>query len=267
MCSDLEGNASIPRPSAKASFPHLHSLSVHESDAFANAFLKYRGPDLYQLDLKAWPSFPVDEIKKIKFSRLQRLHIHHGVPSEIAEHIVKTASNLNSACYTTYHISRASVHDEMSQFIHSLLTTKGNLSDLSVCMYRLEQLDFVSKTIECALQTTRKRKRKLLRIGLQCFAIHKVDEAAVLISRMLNRLSLCKIDEYALFTMLYAGNRKKENEMMQEVKDLVADLENVELVRSEASVFIIRSKGSRINSYKMWWNEGGQHESKWPTIY
>ena len=265
-CTKLEGNVSIPRVLVTTSLPNLHSLTVHGSDALANAFLKYRGPDLYQLDLGqlgATHSLRFDELKKINFFRLQRLRIDHDVPLKIVQHIVKTSANLISACYTAKYLPEQgdNDHEEISQFINAMLTRKENVSDLCVETFGLEQLECTSKAIECALQTTRNSKRKLLRIGLVGFHSLEVNEAVVIISRMLNRLSLCNVDEYALFVQLFHVKDDKKERLIQDVKDLVDNLETVELVRSERCVFIIRNKRSRINSYKMWWEEGGPCES------
>ena len=264
--TQLLRNISMPRALVAAAFPSLNSLMVHYSDMMAMAFLKYRGPNLFQLDLGTSPSLLFNELKEINFLRLRRLRIHVVVSSEIVQHIVKSASNLENACYTASSTSRADENDEMSQFINTLLMREENFNDLFLSLHRPEQLECASKAIQCALQNTRKWKRKLLRIGLQYFHLLEVNEAVVVISRILNRLSLCNIDEYALFAKLRSGE-DKQREMIQDVQDLVDNLENVELVRSEGCVFIIRSKGSKINAFKMWWNEGGPYESRMPIIY
>ena len=117
----------------------------------------------------------------------------------------------------------------------------------------------VCQAIEYGLQSTRKLKREKMMIGLQSGNNVDINSMTVHISSILIRLQLCNIDEFALFYQVlspYFSNCLDVELMKQEMKDLVQGLGNVELVRSEGCAFIIRSKGSSINSYKMWWNEG-----------
>ena len=264
--SDIEQN--ISSRLVAESFPNLQSLRVVRSDPLAKTFLKYRGPDLYQLNL--WSLYGVrnqlvSDLKNIKFRKLERLRIYDDVSSEITQPIVETAPNLNTVCYT---IRFGEDENKISQFITAILTRK-KVSDLYVETFFSKPLDCISKAIEIALQSTRKCERKLFRIGIECHEydrLLKVNEALVYISRILNRLLSCNIDEFVLFVQLRAIYRMKAHtaNLKKDIKDMIDDLGNVELVRSEGCVYIIRTKGSSVNSYKKWWNEG---DSDYRVIY
>lgn len=242
-------SASMPSVLVTGSFPHLQSMTVCRCGPLTNQFLRYRGPDLCQLDLTE-PGGQLGGLEKIKFLKLQRLRISRNIPLEVTQRIVQTSPNLDSACYS---IKRCTNVEPISQFINEILTTKRNLNDLYIFTHFADKLDCIGKALEIALQSTRKWKRKLLRIGLECSRVVEFNETVVIISRILNRLMLCNIDEYALFVQLRTAHMEI---LINDVKDLIGVLGNVELVRSERCIFIIRSKGSRINSYKKWWNEG-----------
>lgn len=252
----FELGVSIPIPLITASFPNLQSLKLQDCDLLGEAFLKHRGSDLYQLDLDllddSEDDWMYDNLQKIKFSKLERFRVDHRIPSEITQHIIETASNLISACYVIE--DEAPEKSKISQFINGVLTKSGKSSHLYVSTDDSKNLECISRTIEFALQSTRKSKKTVLRIGIECTDNVEMNETLVLISRMLNQLLLCDVHEHALFVQLATKQQCRES-LMKDVKVLVADLGNVELVRSEGCVFIIRSKGSNINSYKKWWKQ------------
>ena len=261
---DYGGVAFLKRLAASA-FPQMDSLTLTGWNELQEAFLKYRGSDLIQLDLD--PARDITnqslfrDFQKVKFGKLQRLRIVHEVPSEITQQILETAPNLESVCYWMGYPRQQINNEKISHFISDILTKKQKLSDLYIYTYYTTTLDSIGRAIEFALQSTRKRNRKLLRIGIECMTVVEVNETVVLTSRILNRLLLCDIDEYTLFLQL----RPKwglEKSLIKDVKELVDNLENVELVRSEGCIFIIRNKGSRINSYKKWWNKDGVIERR-----
>ena len=241
---------------ASSAFPQMDSLTLTGWSELPEAFLKYRGSDLIQLDLD--PARDITDqslyrdFKKVKFTKLQRLRIAHQAPAEIMQQILETAPDMESACYSIRY--KREQYEKISHFINDILAKKQKLSDLYVRTFHLGALECIGRAIEFALQSTRKRNRKSSRIGLECMAVVEVNETVVLTSRILNRLLLCDIDEYALFIRLRPKEGLEES-LIKDVKDLVDDLENAELVRSEGCIFIIRSKGSRINSYKKWWNK------------
>ena len=249
-------------PLVTTSFPNLQSLKLRYCGSLGMAFLKDRGSDLYQLDFESLhddDESVFDELKKIKFSKLERLRIGHWVPSNITQHIIETAPNLTSACYATN--DDAPEKGKMSQFINEIVSKKGTFCDLYVSLVDdSDYLECISRTIEFALQSTRRYKRKMLRIGIECkqrMDYVETGETLGFVSRILNQLLLCDVHEYALFIQLRTKKECRDS-LMNDVKELVDDLEYVELVRSEGFVFIIRSKGSKMNSYKKWWNDCGR---------
>ena len=257
---------SMPSVLVTKSFPNLQSLTACHYGPLTNQFLRYRGPDLYQLNLESWAQprelLASENIKKIKLQKLQRLRISRRIPLEIRQRIIQTSPNLDSVCYSIR--ARSQSNHQISQFITDILTKKKTLKDLCVETFFSDKLDCISKAIEIGLQSTRKWKRKLLKIGIECFVEVDVNEGVVIISRILNRLMLCNIDEYALFLNLQTDSMYRET-LINDVKDLVDGLGNVELISSEGCVFIIRSKGSKINMYKKWWDEG--KGDGFPVIY
>ena len=253
---DLWNVPSAPRTIMDTPWGELRNLkSLRMADyPLARSILRHYGSQLEQLDLYL-SAPPYDDLISIKFTKLQKLHIEHTLASEIKNHIIESAPNITSICCL---FGRQS--NSIDAFLTKILKKKKLTHLHVIAANRLEPKTMASvcQAIEYGLQSTRKLKREKMMIGLQTGNNVDINSMAVHISSILTRLQLCNIDEFALFYQVlapYFSNCLDVELMNQEMKDLVEGLGNVELVRSERSVFIVRSKGSRINSYKMWWNE------------
>ena len=267
-------DATVPPVLFTESFPNLDSLKLDLSDTLAVKFLQYRGANLVRLNLddlgsRGNPS-AMANLTKVKFAKLQRLRITQHTPSELTKHIIKNSPNLHSICFGMDRFGRsAMIKETISKFITGLITEKKTLTHLHVNLSDSLYLEAVGNAIQYGLESTRKWKRKKMNIGLQSNDNVDMSVTMVHIANMVHRLLRSHVDKWFLFVHIvpiYSGalddvdyRRKRErkmNSLMKEVKELVQDLGNVELVRSEGCVFIIRSEGSQINSYKMWWKEG-----------
>ena len=229
------------------SLPNLNSLTVLRGDTLALNFLQFRGANLLQLDLIENLSFRV--LMKVKFTKLQRLRITEQMPPEFAKHIVATASNLNSVCFRIVRQSEPVNKEAISRFITGLFTEKKALTHFHVQVSDSICLEAACQAIGYGLESTKKWNRKLMSVGLEISDKVEMSIMMVHISSILGRLQLCQIGDWCLFVRIEGSlpAKMKKTSLVAEVKDLV---------RSEGCVFIIRSKGSKIDSYKMWWKEG-----------
>ena len=197
----------FPNRLITASFPNLVSLTssrtlgTGQSDPLAMNFLKYRGAYLCQLDLDlSMSSLELDQLKKVKFTKLLRLRVAQRVGVDIVEHILKRAPDLVALCYLNHCTSNYNSRTEATMLqIEGVLKEKRNLTDLYVVTQDSKQVDAVCQAIELGLQSTRKWNRKLLKIGIEFDMEMKIEQILVFLSRILNGLLLCDIDEFAVF--------------------------------------------------------------------
>ena len=254
---DLWNVSLAPRTAVNAGcfeLQNLKSLRI-ANYPLAVSILRHCGANLEHLDL-CWSDTRHDDLTAIKFTKLQKLRIFHSLSSEIKNHIIQSAPNLTSICCIVGKQSNS-----MDEFISKILKTKKMLNHLHVTVAIREDpktIASICQAIEYGLQSTRKVRRKKMMIGLQSTNNVDINSMVVHISSILIRLQLCYIDDFALFYQVLSpsfSNCLDVELLEQEMKDLVEGLGNVELIRSEGCVFIIRSTGSRVNSYKMWWNE------------
>lgn len=278
----------FPTPFFSDSFPNLNSFKscidiLDRRNPLSLLFLKYRGADLFGLDIDSSVSITgpsdLEDLKRVKFMKLQRVRFTSKVAVNIIEHILETAPDIAAVCYRIGDDRPALSRQMILQRIQGILKEKKKLTDLHISAADSEKLDAVCQAIEIGLQSTRKWKRKLLRIGVESAVEMKLEETIVIITRILNRLLLCEIGEFALFHEYKPndvcdqfwhsfGKSRREKAydelLVKELRDLVNDIGNVELIRSDGDVFIFRKKGSRINCYKKWWNE---HQFDEQVIY
>ena len=264
-------DATVPPILFGDSFPNLDSLTLDWSDTLAVKFLQYRGANLLRLNLDDFSTHSnpsaMANLAKVKFATLQRLRITQYTPFGLTIHIIKNSPNLHSICFNMDRFGSVPMKREtISKFITGLITKKKTLTHLHVNLSDSPYLEAVCEAIQYGLESTRKWRRQKMTIGLEGDDKEDMSVTMVHISNMVHRLMRSHIDEWALFVHFEDADylRKSElkrNSLIKEVKELVQDLRNVELVRSEGCVFIIRSEGSKINSYRMWWNEGvGEYE-------
>ena len=262
-------------------FPNLNSLTLFESDEAAAQFLKYRGAQLCQLDLYSFTRNEnqinqslLDDVLKVKFTKIQRLRINHQVPADIIEHLLSNSPNLSQICYWLNSLENDPSKHELTDRITGILKEQICLTDLYIYSRTSEPLDYLCQAIECGLMVTRKWKRKLMRIGIETSYTVEWGKAIMHISGILTRLLLCNIKEFVVFLKIdqrqclnikcseeapcecCAKDQTNRKAMEKEIKDLVDDMGTVELMRSAGYVFIIKNRQSKINAYKMWWNEG-----------
>ena len=284
-------NVSLPPRLFTDSFPNLNSLTLTHSDSVAKGFLKHRAADLYQLHLDSLCDITdqseMAALKRTKFTKLQRLHISNEVDWELTDHILGTAPVLTAFSYLIDYRSTGVVKEEIQKRITGVLKEKRSLTDLHVEVWCSQHLDTACQAIEFGLVATRKWKRKLLRIGIEALMPVEYEEGIVLVSRILTRLALCDIKEFVLFSQIgfakhgcncYIESRSEDSpcewcrrgpkirqSLMKEMNHLVTGMGTVALIRSEEYLFVIKNKGSAINSYKKWWNE--DKFDRWPVIY
>ena len=272
-------DAVVPPILFTESFPNLESLKLNWGDALAVKFLQYRGANLLRLNLDDFSTHSnpsaMANLTKVKFAKLQRLRITQYTPFELTKHIIKNSPNLHSICFNMDRFGSVPMKREtISKFITGLIRKKKTLTHLHVNLSDSPRLEAVCHAMQYGLESTRKWKRKKMNIGLKSNDKMDMSVTMVHIPNMVHRLMRSHIDEWALFVHIvpmYSDAsdvdyrrkmKRKMNSLIKEVKELVEDLGNVELVRSEGCVFIIRSKGSKINSYKMWWNEGAEEHKR-----
>ena len=203
-----DDNMIFPSQLVSESFPNLNALTVLEnqwgSHILPDAFLTHRGAELVQLDIHSDPcdgqQSGLNGLRKVTFKKLRRLRIDHHIQTKAKKHIIESALNLNSVSYQIWCRESASelLNSEISEFITELLKKKKKLTDFHVDI-STRYLDCVCQAIEYGLQSTSKRKRKIMRLGIQTTSAVNTNVLVVVISRLLNRLLLCDIDEFVLF--------------------------------------------------------------------
>lgn len=267
------------------SFPKLRSLSLTACNVLSEGLLRYRGADLVRLELNDF--FAQNLLETIDFSNLRELGLGNASQTKcIVDGILKTATNLKQVrCWLDHPSISAShaVQQTLADNIRKLLTHSESLTH-----YHFEvtndasALGTVCDAIEMGLHLIQDRKRDILSIGVETHDGRLTVSRAVLhISRLLNKLILCKVQEYMLFWQMHheeiedmcehgvgdgicsecSTRAATQQKMKDEVKAIIERTNTAELIRAEGGVFIIRNKGSNMNSYRKWWNEGKMNES------